>query len=223
MSVLTLVRHGQATFAGDRYDALSPRGVEQAKALGAWWAERPAGWTAVRHGPRRRHIDTAALVLEGAGAGPAPDNDPGLDEFAEGEEILSAAEQHAGRPMGGADAPTTAEQLTYYEAAYLAWFRGEIALGERATYGAFRARVRHWLDQLMARDERGQHTLAVTSAGVICALACEALGLDDRRWPELLRVLGNASVTEIVYSGTRCTLKSFNSTGHLPQGLGSGI
>ena len=75
----------------------------------------------------------------------------------------------------------------------------------------------------MAQNLRGQHTLAVTSAGVICALTCEVLGLDDTRWAELLRVLGNASVTEIVYSGGRCTLRSFNSTGHLPQGLGSGI
>ncbi|MCB1888841.1 MAG: histidine phosphatase family protein, partial [Rhodocyclaceae bacterium] len=64
MSVLTLVRHGQASFAGDRYDALSPRGIEQARALGAWWAERSAGWNTVLQGPRRRHIDTAALILE---------------------------------------------------------------------------------------------------------------------------------------------------------------
>ena len=116
-----------------------------------------------------------------------------------------------------------ADQLKYYEAAYLAWVRGEIDLGERAAYAAFRARVRDWLDALMGQQGGGHNTLAVTSAGVICALACEVLGLDDTRWTELIRVLGNASVTEIVYSGSRSTLKSFNGTGHLPQGLGSGI
>src|SRR6185436_3297349 len=39
MSLLFLVRHGQASFDRDDYDQLSPQGVEQARLLGIHWTE----------------------------------------------------------------------------------------------------------------------------------------------------------------------------------------
>ena len=37
MSVLYVVRHGQASFFTDNYDQLSPKGVEQSRLLGKYW------------------------------------------------------------------------------------------------------------------------------------------------------------------------------------------
>lgn len=225
MSSLTLVRHGQASFAVDRYDELSPLGTAQARALGERLRARSARWTAIRHGPRRRHVDTAAEIVRHAGLSIRPEVDHGLEEFAEGEEILDAAAVLFGRPMRGPDAAPRAELLRSYEAAYRAWASGELEIAGRESYAAFRARVRRWLDERIGVDRArgGQHVVAVTSAGVISALVCDVLGLPDAQWSALIRVIENASLTELLYSNGRCGLRSYNCTGHLPPSLVSAI
>lgn len=62
MSVLTLVRHGQASFMAEDYDRLSPTGEEQARRLGRYWTSRGIVFDRVCHGPAKRHIRTAELV-----------------------------------------------------------------------------------------------------------------------------------------------------------------
>jgi hypothetical protein len=45
------------------------------------------------------------------------------------------------------------------------------------------------------------------------------LGLPDSQWHSLLRVIHNASITEVVFSRGRSGLQSFNGIGHLPAAL----
>ena len=61
----------------------------------------------------------------------------------------------------------------------------------------------------------GGRVLAVTSAGVIAALACRVMNLPDREIATLMGVTENASLTSILFSGKRLSLQSFNSSGHL--------
>src|SRR5580704_9723810 len=62
MSVLVLVRHGQASFLGDDYDQLSSVGVIQARLLGQEWIRQGEVFDEVYVGPRRRQQETAAIV-----------------------------------------------------------------------------------------------------------------------------------------------------------------
>src|SRR3954469_11144304 len=62
MSVLTLVRHAQASFHADDYDELSALGREQARLLGEFWARRRADFDAVYCGPRVRQRHTAEIA-----------------------------------------------------------------------------------------------------------------------------------------------------------------
>lgn len=220
-----LVRHGQASFAVDRYDRLSELGVAQSRALGAWAGGSAGRWSALRHGPRRRHADTASELSKAAGLSLGLQFDEGIDEFAEGEEILAAAGELFGRPMQGPDAPPRAEQLRCYEAAYQAWARGELEIAGRESYREFRRRICRWLDGVTdgGGEPGGRHLIAVSSAGVICAVVCEVLDLPDQQWTALIRVIQNASLTEVLFSNGRRGLKRFNCTGHLPSGLGSTI
>ena len=55
MSRLVLVRHAQASIGHANYDQLSPRGEEQARSLGAHWAEMRTVFDQVFVGPRQRH------------------------------------------------------------------------------------------------------------------------------------------------------------------------
>ena len=62
MSVLVLVRHGQASFSADDYDRLSPAGEAQARRLGDYWTRQAEVFDEVYVGPRRRQQQTADLV-----------------------------------------------------------------------------------------------------------------------------------------------------------------
>jgi broad specificity phosphatase PhoE len=224
MSLLILMRHGQALFGADNYDVLSDLGRKQASAAGAWLRQRDQGFFAVWHGPRRRHADIASEAMGEAMATKSL-MAPGLDEFGEREEVLAAEAALFGRTMSGPNAPSRREQLRCYDQAIAKSSQGAVELPGRPGFQSFRSAVRGWLHDRINDGESptGRCELAVTSAGVISAAVCEALNLPDSQWHPLLRVIQNASISELSFSGGRCGLSSFNSTGHLPERLLSAI
>lgn len=225
MSSLILMRHGQASFGAERYDILSGTGLEQADAVGRWLGARGQSLSAIWHGPRRRQADSARAVVKATATTVEPRLAESLDEFGEGEEVLAAAAVLYSRPMTGPDAPTRQEQLRCYDQAMVAWSQGIIDIPGRADFRTFRRVVKAWLDERVddAVAPSGRCELAVSSAGVIAVALCEVLDLPDDRWISLVRVIYNASLTELVFSGGRCGLRSFNGIGHLPRELLSGI
>ncbi len=64
MALLTLVRHGQASFLESNYDKLSERGERQARILGEYWLETGATFDQVYYGPACRHLRTGEIVAE---------------------------------------------------------------------------------------------------------------------------------------------------------------
>lgn len=226
MSSLFLVRHGQASFGGDRYDELSENGRVQAFATGEWLRSRGTGFDRVLSGPRFRQVETAELILSAGvhGGEDAPAAVSQLDEFGEGEEILGVAEASSGLSLLGSHDLPRQKVFQLYTDAYQAWFRGQAELPGRAPFTEFRKEVLDWFRTYTQQPgPSGQKTLAVTSAGVISVIVCEVLGLTEERWPDFIGVLENASVTEILYSGQRVGLRSFNNTGHLSPETLSGM
>src|SRR5438093_11832832 len=85
MSVLTLIRHGQASFFDANYDQLSAVGERQARALGEYWARRVLRFDEVFTGPRARQQRSAELAVAACrqAGQPCPDPvvAPDLDEY----------------------------------------------------------------------------------------------------------------------------------------------
>lgn len=228
MSSLILLRHGQASFGAADYDRLSPLGAAQATATGAYFAAvHGTRFDAVWTGPKRRHADTAQGVLAALGPDAAalpPQTEPALDEFAEGQQIIAAAERHFGVPLHGDAALPRRAQLQHYDALIDAWARGDAAIDGCRDAEAFCRTVAQWLRRSVARPGADQRLLAVTSAGTIGAIVSELLGLPATQLPRFTRVLRNASLTEVVFSpGRGCNLLSFNGVAHLPPALHSAI
>ena len=71
---------------------------------------------AVLHGSRQRQADTANLLLKESGYLISGKQSEALDEFAEGEEIFSAAEQLLGRSMALDSGRSRLEVLRDYDA-----------------------------------------------------------------------------------------------------------
>ena len=224
MSTLILMRHGQASFGAARYDALSELGQAQARATGLWLRNQGLQPNVVLHGPRQRQAGTAALLLKESGFGIPSHQHTALDEFAEGEEIFSAAEQLLGRSMALDAGRSRLDVLHDYDATCCAWANGEVTIPDRLSLKDFRAQLSQWLSaHTHAQQASGQVELVVTSAGSIAALMCEVMGLPDSSWYSLLRVIRNASLTEVLYSKGKVSLLSFNGVSHLPPQLNTSM
>ena len=65
MSILHLVRHGQASFGADDYDNLSPKGIQQSIELGKALSKQQSIFDYVIVGPHRRHMQTFEGIKEG--------------------------------------------------------------------------------------------------------------------------------------------------------------
>ena len=64
MATIFLIRHGQAQFGMEEYDALSPTGIEQAKILGKSFVERKIFPNKIISGAMKRHQQTMDYCLK---------------------------------------------------------------------------------------------------------------------------------------------------------------
>ncbi|MCK9468951.1 MAG: histidine phosphatase family protein [Porticoccaceae bacterium] len=216
MSELILLRHGQAAFGNEHYDQLSTLGEAQARATGDFLQARKWQFDRVITGPRQRQRLTATLAARVTDS--ELHEDLRLDEFAEGSQILAAAEQRAGGPLENKKA-----RLRAYMQEIRLWCNGDITIDGTASASDFCRTVDDWLESVTADPAPGQQLLAVTSAGVIAAVLCRVLNQPREAIADWMAVLGNASLTTLMFSRGRLSVREINSNGHLPVELLSGI
>ena len=225
-----LVRHGKASaFARDvDYDRLSEPGLEQAKRLGAHWAELGVSFDRVYVGPRLRQKQTHEQVANAMRARGLPW--PEAIEIAELDEhegirlvfavIPKIAQDDASlAPIAGAfqrgESPSPQQMLSVFRTLTRRWARGELNEEGIETFRAFRLRVERGLEAMMRDAEKGASIVAFTSAGAIAAAVGRVLDLDDPKVLDLSWSLHNASLSELAFSENRLGLVSFNGTPHL--------
>jgi broad specificity phosphatase PhoE len=231
VSVLHLVRHGQASFFAENYDRLSPLGELQARRLGEFFAARGVTFDAVHSGPAERQRRTAQIVVETMSAAgcacPEPMVIEGLNEHS-GDKLLSKPhareffQRHPElapleRAFREAREPDDVQKSfqKLFEAAVLRWTSGELIVPGVELWEEFHARARQALDAIIAHPGRGRSVLAVSSVGPISVAVQAALATSIAVSLELGWRLRNASVTSFVYTHGRLTLDGFNSTAHL--------
>jgi broad specificity phosphatase PhoE len=230
MSVLTIVRHGQASFLAKDYDKLSEIGERQAAMLGAYWARNGVRIDAVYTGPRKRQLDTASIAgaeySKGGFAWPEPVMIKDLDEYRVDEVMrryvpgLAEADPHVGelcraveRAKGTAELPLAIEKLFRHVSTM--WIRKEFEANEVEDWNQFSGRVRAALDETRNHGRRGAHVVAITSAGPTAVAMQAALGLEAQAALELSWLVRNTACSEFLFSGERFSLWSFNATPHL--------
>ena len=219
MGQILLVRHGQASFGSENYDALSPLGFEQSRLLGEALAARGVGVDVLVHGTMRRHRETAETCAAAAGWSAVPAVDAGWDEF----DFLSVLAMH---PHEYGPEPTKAQFQLLFEDATEAWMAG----ADRAypeTFAAFSDRVHGALERTVALAEAG--TVAVfTSGGPIGLAVAEVLADPDLLteqlpglWGRLNRMTVNAALTRIVSGSRGLNLLTYNDQSHLDAVAGA--
>jgi len=218
MATIYLVRHGQASFGKDNYDQLSPRGWEQGRLLGQWLADKVKPGVVVG-GNLQRHRETVEAIATGYGPR-LPDmwGMDGLNEFDHMEVIEHlrpewADRQVMARDLASVPKPAKAFQQLF-EKAVARWVSGEYDPEYAETWLSFRQRVLSTLDEVIELAD-GADVLVSTSGGPIAVMISDLLELSDRKTLELNNVIANASVSRLLYSGSRRSLSVFNNYSHL--------
>ncbi len=231
MALLTLVRHGQASFLQDDYDKLSALGQRQSTLLGQFWLRTRAGIDRVYHGPARRHIHTGELVAEvfrKAGERfpdplPAPELDeyPGIEVFRtflpaliEKHADIRALEQSFREAGGNSDSAARLYDRLFQRITRM-WAAGELDAPDVESWVQFCARIDAGIARIRASVGANRRIAVFTSGGVIAATVRLALDLSPQRTLELSWTPRNASYTELLTSGERFSLSCFNSHPHL--------
>ena len=218
MGRLLLIRHGQASFGAADYDVLSPTGHEQSRVLGAALAARGVTPDVVVVGEMRRHAETAAGVLAGAGWTADPVVDAGWNEF-DHEQVL-----------GVHDSPTSREGESekaafqrWFEEATRRWTSGEQEEAYDESFAAFTARVDASMARVAASVPSRGTAVVLTSGGAIAWTVASLLADDVTArtdlWLRLNPVSINTGTSTIVRVGRGTTLVAFNAHDHLSPDL----
>lgn len=224
MTVVYLVRHGQASFGADDYDRLSPLGGEQARLLGDWATECGFRVDRVVLGTACRHRRSAERCLAAHGSGPPARDwivEPGFDEFDHHDVLVrfrpELAEPGAlGRLLAQSDHPRRAFQHLF-AGAVARWVGGGHDPDYRESWRAFQQRCRSALDRLMAMADPAREVWVFTSGGPITALLQGLLAIPDARIFDLNWTLVNAGVTQLRGRPGRISLGYLNSRAHLER------
>ena len=232
MSVLTLVRHGQASYMAEDYDQLSPLGEEQARKLGEFWVQHQIGFDLCYHGPAKRHRRTAEIAAECVVAGGLPWPEmravPELDEFdafrvmqfmvprlIESNPAIREMNEDFRQNQQSPEAGRKLQKL--FEAVSRHWCSGEFDMPEVESWTQFRARVQSGLAHIRKGAGAGKNIVAITSGGPICATVADVMNLAPLIAIELLWLSRNCSFSEFLFSADRYSMHSFNSIPHLDE------
>jgi len=214
-----LVRHAQASFGSDDYDVLSPTGVEQAEVVSTALARRELNVTRLVSGPARRQLDTAAPVA--AALGRAVATDERWDEYMT-EEIVSThgqAEASLAGTGSGGEQITSRQFQEVIDVALESWVQAGAEGPAAQLWPDFLGSRKAALAELAGALGSGEVGVAVTSGGVIAAIAADLLGHHDL-FPRLNRVLVNTGITKLAVGRSGLSLVSYNEHAHLDDGGG---
>lgn len=209
MSVLLLLRHGQASLGSANYDQLSELGRRQSRAAGRRLGAADLQINRVLCGALVRQRDTA---LETLSTLDRPSDELGTDNRLDEYDHVGVLAAH---PAGITFETATTEQTSRavqpaLEEAITRWANADADYPERHEQFVGRA-----VDVVTELTELPGTTLAVTSGGVIAVACAHLLGLPVEQWPALARVLVNASITKIISGLSGTNLSTFNDHAHL--------
>jgi len=232
MGQIYLVRHGQASFGSADYDRLSPLGVEQARMLGQWLAQRSERFDRVVTGGMLRHRQTAEACVEALPQDMRAQGDwladAGFNEY-DHHEVMVRHHPAFGDPEEVKnflrETPNGKRAFQeIFEQAMLRWMSGAHDADYAESWPQFRERVVNALQRVVASAGASQNIIVFTSGGPIATMCQHLLGLPDSGAAELSWSLVNCAVTKLFYragpSNPRLVLSYLNSYAHFETQAG---
>ena len=219
-----MVRHGQASFGGQTYDRLSPRGHEQARILAGFFIESGLRFDALYSGDMDRQRATTREICgtyaEQGIVMPEHRIEPRFNEY-DSERIVRALihDVVAGEPALAGDIERIyTDRKSFqriFERVMMRWITVDHDSTEFETWPQVQTRVSAALQHIMQAHGRNRRILVVASGGTISAAVQYALSIPDAETMLLCWQVVNSSVTRFMYNDERLTLQAFNAFSHL--------
>jgi broad specificity phosphatase PhoE len=209
VSLLLLVRHGQASWGAADYDNLSPLGVEQSALLGEHLASLGIEPTRLWVGGMRRHRQTADADREEAGWDLEPEVDEGWAEF----DHVQILEAHGDAPDAHGMPITDFNVL--FDAAIRRWTGGEHESDYDEPFAVFSDRVDAVVRRAGTSLGKGETGVVFTSGGPIAWAVSRLLDAGVEQWGRLNPVQVNTGYTRLVAGSRGVSLVSVNEQSHL--------
>ena len=229
MSILFLVRHGQASFLERNYDKLSAKGEQQSRMLGAYWAGLRLAFDRVYSGPKVRQRETARIVGEAYKSAGLPWPEPiVLAEFDEFQaevvmertlpQLIESDSDIQRMHQAFKNAQTRPEQFKTFQQIFEVvigrWADGKLPLEGIEPWADFSARVQRGLAKFPENGNHGQRIAIFSSGGPVGVAMQKALDLSTEATLKAAWMVRNCSYSEFLFSAGRFTLSSYNATPH---------
>lgn len=224
MSVIYMVRHGQASFGKPNYDELSDKGAVQARILAAHFLRAHVSFDAVYAGELVRQRDTARHLISvyRQQGEPVPElcTAPEFNEYDARSVFMTYTNELA------EEDPAMREDLLHiytdtkafdrvYEKVVRRWISGDHGRPGVPTWDAFQERVMGGLRRIREENGRRKRVAVFTSGGTLSAAVSAILELSAVHAMRIAAVIPNTSITAFLYDDERISLASFNSYSHL--------
>lgn len=207
MAELYLVRHGQASFGADNYDQLSLLGQQQGQILGEYFAEREIAFDHVLVGAMNRHRQTAEAIFQGSAEVDRLKEHQGLNEYDFVALIDGLGSEHRELQL-----LAKKSKKDFYKAlrqVLLLWMEDRIEGTIPETWAQYQQRVADARNHIQGL--KGQRILAVTSGGVMAAIAQQTLDAPRETAISLNLQINNCSFCRYFFNADSFHLATFNS------------
>ena len=245
MKLISLVRHGQASYGADDYDKLSPKGVAQTQWLGDSFRQPGRQVHHLVSGDMVRQKDSLKHFLshyyvtrEGIElteithhtqnlANPRVNlplllgADGGFNEFNHEQVLFKAKLGFEDKPSFLAYLATKSmPEISFTELfgqAMKRWQSGKFDSDYDESWQGFLQRTWQGFERLIEQTGEHEHSMAFTSGGVIASIMQQVLKLSESQAFELNWHIANASVHQFQVSDTGIFLQTFNEFSYLYQ------
>jgi len=218
MATIFLIRHGQAQFGMEEYDALSPTGIEQAKILGKSFSERKIVPTKIISGAMKRHQQTMDYCLEQMHIENAEKilNDD-WNEFDHRDIIAKYEPRYKDIEELKKDIfldKSPKEKITeVLVGAVTRWTSGQYN-DYNESWTSFCERVKNGLQKIENESAKDDVVFVFSSGGSISVILQKMLDLSVQKTFEMQLNIANCSITKLKTSSRGTQLLSFSDYAH---------
>ena len=220
MARLYLVRHAQASFGMENYDQLSELGYKQSAFIPKHFENSGDNKIdAFYRGNMLRHRQTAEHSFGDKNFNILQ----GLNEFNHENVLRIHRPEIADREKAIALVLSQSNPKKFvedeFDLAMNKWMDEENTNLYAESFKHFKARALDAFNQIItnARQEKHKDVVAITSGGVISLLVAHVLDLPQNKLSALNTIIGNTSVTSLLFNDDKVSLRYFNNYSHLPK------
>lgn len=221
MSVIYLIRHGQASIGSSNYDQLSEKGRLQAEILGKSFRSRIDDINILQRGELQRHKQTQAHFESKFRNSANASVHSCWNEYDHVEIIQKFNPAYRRRWYMIADMARKfnpkRDFILMFDKAINRWMSGEYDEEYTESWQDFQNRCNKGLHDLIDELDEDGVAMVFTSGGVISAITQRLLNLPDDYFMRFNKKTVNCSVTKVIYSKHDTFISTLNDYAHFEK------